>query len=179
MLLVCEGRDAIHFVDQHAADERIRFHQLRRSYQARSIRTQQLLFPERIELPADAVAFVEEHGEDLLRLGVDCRAVSETTAVVRAIPALVARIDPKELLFGLVSELMRSGERAFGDTVDTAIATMACHGAIRAGDDLGPEECRALLSSLDGVDDFRGHCPHGRPVVYSLPISDVERRLGR
>ncbi len=63
--------------------------------------------------------------------------------------------------------------------MDTALATMACHGAIRAGDVLSNEECAALLTQLDGIDDFAGHCPHGRPVAYSIPLAEVERRLGR
>ena len=78
-----------------------------------------------------------------------------------------------------LAELARAGERAFGDAVDMALATMACHGAIRAGDPLSIEECRALLRAMDAVSDFGGHCPHGRPVVHSLGFSELERRLGR
>ena len=78
-----------------------------------------------------------------------------------------------------LQEVALEGDRAFGDAVDMALATMACHGAIRAGDPLSPDECRALLRSMDAVQDFGGHCPHGRPVVHSLSFSELERRLGR
>jgi DNA mismatch repair protein MutL len=56
---------------------------------------------------------------------------------------------------------------------------MACHGAIRAGDLLSIEQAQALLRNLDEVGDFGGHCPHGRPVVHTIPLDDLERRLGR
>jgi len=99
--------------------------------------------------------------------------------VVHAVPALLSRAAPDRLLRDILDEASRSGERNFGDAVDTALATMACHGAIRAGDELSIEEARALVASLDTVEDFAGHCPHGRPVVHRVPLDDIERRLGR
>jgi len=98
---------------------------------------------------------------------------------VHAVPALLRRASPARLVRDVVEQLEHSGGRGFGDAVDMAIATMACHGAIRAGDALSIEEAQALLHALDEVDDFAGHCPHGRPIVYSLPFTDLERRLGR
>jgi DNA mismatch repair protein MutL len=61
---------------------------------------------------------------------------------------------------------------------DRVFATMACHGALRAGDVVSAEEARALLVQLDGV-DLRSHCPHGRPVLLRMPVAEIEQRLGR
>jgi DNA mismatch repair protein MutL len=83
------------------------------------------------------------------------------------------------LLRDLLSELTRTGERAFADALDMALATMACHAAIRAGDSLSGHECQALLRALDGVEDFQRHCPHGRPILCTLPFAELEQRLGR
>ena len=83
------------------------------------------------------------------------------------------------MLKDLLDELARAGDRAYGDAVDMAIATMACHAAIRGGDPLSIPECQALLRSMDEVGEFRGHCPHGRPVVYEVPFGELEKRLGR
>jgi len=58
------------------------------------------------------------------------------------------------------------------------LATMACHGSIRAGDVVSREEAVSLLQALDGI-DFAGHCPHGRPVVTRIGYDDLERRVGR
>jgi DNA mismatch repair protein MutL len=178
-LLVCEGPDGLHVIDQHAADERIRFDGLRRSYRAKNIAVQRLLIPERIELGEEDVVLVDEQREALLAVGLDAVPLGERTVVVHGVPALVRRASPERLLRDVLTELSRSGERAFGDAVDMALATMACHGSIRAGDALSPDECRALLAGMDAVEDFGGHCPHGRPVVYSVGLDELERRLGR
>jgi DNA mismatch repair protein MutL len=179
MLIVCEGQDALCVIDQHAADERVRFDQLRRAYRERSVAVQQLLLPERVELSERDVVVVEERREALLALGIDVTAIGERTVAVHGVPNVVARASPARLVRDVLIELERGGERAFGDAVDMALATMACHGAIRAGDVLSLEECRALLMKMDAVEDFSGHCPHGRPVVSTFAWDELERRLGR
>jgi DNA mismatch repair protein MutL len=179
MLLVCEGPDALHVIDQHAADERVQFHRLRRAYAARTVRTQPLLFPERVEVSAYEAALLDEARAEVLALGLDVTTLGTTTVAVHAVPALLRRAAPSRLVRDVVEQLAHTGGRGFGDAVDMAIATMACHGAIRAGDALAPEEGAALLRALDEIDDFAGHCPHGRPIVFSVPFTDLERRLGR
>lgn len=179
LLIVCEGPDALYLLDQHAADERVRFAQLSAAYAERSVAVQRLLFPERVEVVPSEAALIEEQREALLAVGLDCALLGPTTAAVHAVPALVSRAPAERLLGDVLAELGRTGERAFGDAIDMALATMACHGAIRAGDTLSPEECTALLRSLDEVESFAGHCPHGRPVVTQVPFAEVERKLGR
>lgn len=179
MLIVCEGPQGLHVIDQHAADERVRFDALRRAYRARDVAVQRLLVPERVDVTEAEVALVEEQREALLAAGLDVVPLGERTVAVHGVPALVRRAPPERLLRDVLVELERQGERAFSDAVDMALATMACHGAIRAGDPLSLDECRALLAAMDAVEDFGGHCPHGRPVVYSVDFRDLERRLGR
>ncbi len=179
MLIVCEGRDGLHVIDQHAADERVRFDGLRRAYRGREVPIQRMLLPERVEVTEAEAVVCDEHKGELLALGLDVAPIGPTTVAVHGVPVLVARASPERLLRDVLVELTRAGERAFGDAVDMALATMACHGAIRAGDPLSVEECRALLRSMDAVEDFGGHCPHGRPVVYSVGFGELERRLGR
>ncbi|HJL19170.1 MAG TPA: DNA mismatch repair endonuclease MutL [Sandaracinaceae bacterium LLY-WYZ-13_1] len=179
MLIVCEGPDGLHVIDQHAADERVRYDQLRRSHRARDVAVQRLLIPERVEVTEEEAQLCEERREALLAVGLDVTRLGDATVAVHGVPALVKRASPERLLRDVLTELTRSGERAFGDAVDMALATMACHGAIRAGDPLSPDECRALLKAMDAVEDFGGHCPHGRPVVHSLRFDELERRLGR
>jgi DNA mismatch repair protein MutL len=179
MMLICEGPDALYVIDQHAADERVRYHALRQSYAERKVATQRLIFPERLECNEDEVALIESHAEALAAMGLECSALGPTTVAVHAVPALLSRAAPERLLRDVLDELAHAGERAFSDAVDMALATMACHGAIRAGDPLSREQAQALLANMDQVDDFAGHCPHGRPVVHSIPFGELERRLGR
>jgi DNA mismatch repair protein MutL len=85
---------------------------------------------------------------------------------------------PERLVRDLLAEVSRSGGRGFSDAIDLALAQMACHGSIRAGDILSPDEATALLRALDGA-DFAGHCPHGRPVVTYTTWAELERKVGR
>jgi DNA mismatch repair protein MutL len=179
MLLVCEGEDALYVIDQHAADERVRFDRLQRAYRSRDVKTQRLLFPERVSCTEVEAALCESHGEDLQQVGLECALLGPDTIAVHTVPALLSRASPARLLRDLLGELERAGGRAFSAAVDRALATMACHGAIRAGDLLSIEQAQALLRNLDEVGDFGGHCPHGRPVVHTIPLDDLERRLGR
>jgi DNA mismatch repair protein MutL len=179
MLLVCEGSDALYVLDQHAADERIRFDHLHRAYQARDVKTQRLLFPERVTCTEVEAALCEGHGEALSQVGLECNLIGPNTIAVHTVPALLSRASPERLVRDMLGELERAGGRAFSAAVDRALATMACHGAIRAGDLLSIEQAEALLRNLDQVGDFGGHCPHGRPVVYTIGLDELERRLGR
>ena len=179
MLLVCEGGDALYVIDQHAADERVRFDQLQRAHAAREVKMQQLLFPERVPCTEEEAALVDSQRDALLGLGLDCTLLGPTTVAVHAVPALLVRAAPERLLRDVLGELERAGGRAFSAAVDRVLATMACHGSIRAGDALSIEQAEALLRKLDAVSDFAGHCPHGRPVVHALPLDELERKLGR
>jgi DNA mismatch repair protein MutL len=91
---------------------------------------------------------------------------------------LLQRVSPERLLRDLLTEVSRGGRRAFSDGIDKALATMACHAAVRAGDPLSEPEAKALLGSLDGT-EFAGYCPHGRPIVAFTSWAELERKVGR
>jgi DNA mismatch repair protein MutL len=176
--LLCEGEDGIYLLDQHAAAERVTFTRLRREYQARSVPSQALLFPLVIDVSPAELELVEERQKEIAEVGLDVRGRGPSSVSIHAVPRLLSRASPERLLRDLLSEVSRSGGRGFSDAVDLALATMACHGSIRAGDALSPSEGKALLEALDDA-DFAGHCPHGRPVVTFLSYAELERKVGR
>ncbi|EYF02187.1 DNA mismatch repair endonuclease MutL [Chondromyces apiculatus] len=176
--LVCEGADGIYFLDQHAAAERVTFHRLREGYVAREVASQKLLFPVLLQATPAEVAMVEEAQDDIARTGLEMRPAGPAQLAVHAVPRILARAAPERLARDLLDELGHAGERAFSGAVDLALATMACHGSVRAGDPMSPEEAQALLNALDEV-DFAGHCPHGRPVVMRVGWGELEHRVGR
>jgi DNA mismatch repair protein MutL len=179
MLLICEGSDALYVLDQHAADERVCFHRLHRAYRTRSVKVQQLLFPERLECSEAEISLVDSQRDALREVGLDCSPLGPTTVAIHTVPALLARAAPERLLRDIFGELDRAGDRAFSSAIDRALATMACHGAIRAGDVLPLEQAEALLRSLDEVSDFAHHCPHGRPILHTIGLDELEHKLGR
>jgi DNA mismatch repair protein MutL len=176
--LVCSGSDGLYILDQHAAAERVTFNRLRNAFASRSIATQRLLIPDVIEMMPTEVAMLEERADDVAGLGIEVRAVGSSAVAVHAVPALLARARPERIVRDLVAELGRAGRRPFGDAADLVLATMACHGSIRAGDIVSRAEAGALLRALDDI-DFAGHCPHGRPVVTRIGYDELERRVGR
>jgi DNA mismatch repair protein MutL len=176
--LLCESREGIYLLDQHAAAERVTFTRLRKQYQSRAVPSQSLLFPVTLEvLPAEA-ELVEQRGQEMAEVGLDVRVRGPESISIHAVPKLLQRASAERLLRDLLAEVSRKGGRGFSDAVDLALATMACHGSIRAGDPLAPDEVKALLEALDEA-DFAGHCPHGRPVVTFLSWAELERKVGR
>ncbi len=177
--LVCEADDALLVVDQHAADERIRFHRLMRQLRERGVRAQALLMPEAVEVSEGEAAVAESCHDQLASLGLQCDPAGPRTLLLRTVPALLREAPPARLLLDAIAELAHQGERAFGDVLERTLATMACHGAVRAGDPLAPEQARAILEALDEVDEFAAHCPHGRPILERIPFEVLARRVGR
>jgi DNA mismatch repair protein MutL len=179
LYIVAEAETGLVVLDQHAADERIQYDRLRKQFAERAVVLQRLLLPERVVVSAREAALIEAHGPELARAGIEVSLIGADAAAIQAVPAILRRAPPERLLRDLLDELARSGERNFGDAIDMALATMACHGAIRAGDTLSLEECQALLDASARIDDFAGHCPHGRPVLMELPFTELAKRVGR
>ncbi len=176
--LLCEGSDGIYVLDQHAAAERVTFTRLRREYQARSVPSQSLLFPVTVDVTAAEAEIVEQRRSEIAEVGLDARVRGPELVSIHAVPRLLQRASAERLLRDLLSEVSRSGGRGFSNAVDLVLATMACHGSVRAGDPLSAAEVGALLTALDDA-DFAGHCPHGRPVVTFTSWSELERKVGR
>lgn len=178
MFLVCEGREGLYVLDQHAAAERVTFHRLKRAFASRSVAIQPLLFPVMVDVQAEEAALVEEQHETLLAAGMDVRPVGPRSVAIHGVPQILKQASPERLLRDLLSEASRGGHAAFSEAIDLSLATMACHGSVRAGDKMTAEEATALLAALDTV-DFAGHCPHGRPVVTVMRWGELERKVGR
>jgi DNA mismatch repair protein MutL len=178
--LLCEAPGGtLVVVDQHASHERLLFHRLREAFRTRTLPVQPFLLPQIVALPAAAARVLEGALEDLRGVGLDVEPFGGDSFAVKGAPAALGGADLDALLGDLASQLA-DVER--GSALDEAhhdlLATMACHSAIRANQDVNAEEARALLDGLDAI-DFKARCPHGRPVVFELPIGELERRVGR
>ena len=176
--LVCEADDGLYVLDQHAAAERVMFDKLRKAYRASAVSSQALLFPVMVDVTGAEADLVAARADEIAAVGLDLRVRGPETLSVHAVPKLLQKASPERLVRDLLSEVMRGGGRGFSDAVDLALATMACHASIRAGDPLSASEASALLRALDEA-DFAGHCPHGRPVVTFTGWNELDRRVGR
>lgn len=177
LYLICEGEAGLFVLDQHAAAERVAFDKLKRQMAEQKLAGQVLLFPVVVSLSGSQMETIDTHQDQIRQLGFDVRQRSESSVSVHQVPKLLHRAEPERVFLDLINELGRDG-RNFSQSLDLILATMACHGAVRAGDPLAPQECEALLRALDEV-EFAGHCPHGRPIVTFTPWSELERKVGR
>jgi DNA mismatch repair protein MutL len=123
------------------------------------------MITETVELTAEEAAWLEDSLPLFSRLGFRLEPFGSYTFIVRAVPAVVLRQEPLELLLELVAEGCKG-------------VRMACQIAIKAGQRLGREEIAALLQQLDGLDHC-STCPHGRPLWWKLTMGEVERMFGR
>jgi DNA mismatch repair protein MutL len=177
--LLCEGRDRVVLLDQHAAHERVRFERLRAEHAAGAVLRDALLVPETIDLPAAQVAALVEHERTLTSLGLEGEAFGDGTFLLRTVPRVLRGQDVGALVRALAADLAEEGASRAGDrAVDAVLATLACHSAVRVGQRLGPEQVRALLEAMDTV-EINAHCPHGRPVAVELSRARVESLFGR
>jgi DNA mismatch repair protein MutL len=177
--LICSAPGELVLIDQHAAHERVAFQRLRDAHGKQAVASQRLLLPATVELSPSLAAAASEHATVLAELGFELQPFGEQTVAVRALPEALSQSDPAEVLTEVLGELSaHESSDLVGDRVDHVLATMACHSVVRAGDVLGEREVRALLESMDGI-DYRAHCPHGRPVLLRMSLSEIERRFGR
>jgi DNA mismatch repair protein MutL len=178
--LLCEAPAGdLVVIDQHASHERMLFHRLREAFKTRRIPVQPFLLPQVVTLPPAVARALEGGLEELGRLGFEVEPFGGDSFAVKGAPAALSGVDLTALLGDLAGQLEQV-ERgsAVEDAFHHLLATMACHAAVRANQDLSPEEARALLDGLDAI-DFKARCPHGRPVVFELSLADLERKVGR
>jgi len=178
--LLCEAPGgALVVVDQHASHERLLFHRLREAFRSRGLAVQPFLLPQVVTVPPGTARALEGGLPELARLGLDVEPFGGDAFAVKGAPAALGGADLSALLGDLAGQLAEV-ERgsALDDAFHDLLATVACHAAVRANQEVGPEEARALLDGLDAI-DFKARCPHGRPVVFELPMHELERRVGR
>jgi DNA mismatch repair protein MutL len=177
--VIAETDDALVIVDQHAAHERLVYERLKRALANGGIARQLLLIPEVVELDETDAERLAAAASDLERLGLVVEPFGASTVVVREVPSLLGQGDTKGLLRDLAAELAAGeGGLLLAERLDHVLATMACHGSVRAGRRLNPEEMNALLRDMEQT-PFSGQCNHGRPTYVELKLADIEKLFQR
>ncbi|NNN06833.1 MAG: DNA mismatch repair endonuclease MutL [Elusimicrobia bacterium] len=176
--LVFEAAGGLFVLDQHAAAERILFETLMKELEHGGAKSQKLMLPVPVELPASAVRMVLDKADRLRRLGFEIEAHGRTGLRATAMPAIFnAAEDVKRLLHRVVDALADPVDEAAALRHD-AIATIACKAAVKAHDRLGEEEAYKLLDQLKDCKDGSA-CPHGRRAILSLNRDELARRFQR
>jgi len=176
--ILCEGKGELVIIDQHAAHERVTLHTLMSDPERHLGTGQRALTPQVVELSAARAQALAAHTESLSRFGFEIEPFGGNGFAVKAVPAALASLDVAQLITDVADDIAEGGTgKPAEDVVEHALATMACHSSIRAGQALSQYEMRALLSALDRV-DF-SVCAHGRPVSIRVSAAELERRFHR
>jgi DNA mismatch repair protein MutL len=183
--IVAEAADGLVLVDQHAAHERLVLEGLRAAGAAEATtRSQALLMPDVIELEETACDRLEQAAPALGELGLEVERFGPTAMLVRAMPHALGQANPEKLLRDIDDDIVKHGLDAekgallLGEKLDLVLATMACHGSVRAGRVLRVDEMNALLREMEAT-PRSGQCNHGRPTWVKLGMDDVEKLFGR
>jgi DNA mismatch repair protein MutL len=186
--LVCQDEEGMLLVDQHAAHERITYERLKKNRLAKR-EGAPLLIPIQVELPRSALDRLEGEFSAFSEYGLVLDRTGPTVVAVRELPALLLRSDGSPVLpIGeFLRKLCQSWEEvpAEGQLADAlldkmleVIASESCHGSVRAGRSMAPQEAYALLEQMSDT-DFSGHCPHGRPTTLRFKWGEIERMFKR
>jgi DNA mismatch repair protein MutL len=182
MFIIAETGDSLVIIDQHAAHERLVYERLKRSVANGGLARQLLLIPEVVELDAEAASRLTAAAPALEGLGLVIEPFGAAAIVVREVPSLLGTGNVKGLLADLADQLAEEevgdGSRLVAERLDHVLSTMACHGSVRAGRRLTPEEMNALLRDMENT-PFTGQCNHGRPTYVELKLADIEKLFSR
>ncbi len=177
--IVAQTRDGIVIVDQHAAHERIVYERMKAALEQSGVARQILLIPEIVELAPAEVERLVARADELCRYGLAIEAFGPGAVAVRETPSLLGEIDAGALVRDLVEHMAEWDEALpLERRLMHVAATLSCHGSVRAGRRLKPEEMNALLREMEATPNS-GQCNHGRPTYAELKLADVERLFGR
>lgn len=177
--IVAQTSNGMVIVDQHAAHERLVYERLKKQMTENGVERQLLLVPEVVELETGEAGRLVAEAATLAGLGLVIEAFGDNAVVVRETPAILGEGNLQALIRDLADELSDTGQGLeLKARIDHVLATMACHGSVRSGRRLKPDEMNALLREME-ITPHAGQCNHGRPTYVELKLADIERLFGR
>jgi len=177
--IVAQTRDGLVIVDQHAAHERIVYERLKAAIDKSGIARQILLIPEIVELDEADVERLAARADELAHFGLVLEPFGPGAVALRETPSLLGEIDGGGLVRDLAEHMSEWDETLpLERRLMQVASSMACHGSVRAGRRLKPQEMNALLREME-VTPNSGQCNHGRPTYVELKLTDIERLFGR
>ena len=173
---IAEGPNGLYLIDQHAAHERILYDRILAQWSQKEVEVQGLLQPITIELSPREEETLKASEEFLAEFGFTIEPFGNRSYLIRAIPALMAKANIIEIISVLLDSL--ASKEGLSSWEEKIAQSLACHGAIRAGQQLSNEEMQELIKQLEQTKQPRS-CPHGRPTMIHLSSHQLEKEFGR
>jgi DNA mismatch repair protein MutL len=174
--IIAEGPEGLYLIDQHAAHERILYERVLAQWSRQEVEVQGLLEPITIELNPREEEILRANKDMLAQFGFDIEPFGDKSYLIRTIPALATRANLDEVMSAVLSDLDSKDEVTSWE--EKIAQSLACHSAIRAGQQLSNEEMLALIRQLEQANQPRT-CPHGRPTMIQLTSYQLEKEFGR
>ncbi|WP_345195894.1 DNA mismatch repair endonuclease MutL [Kistimonas scapharcae] len=173
--ILSENQHGLVLVDMHAAHERITYERMKTAWHEQGITTQPLLVPDSLAVSTREADAAEEHDEQIRRLGFVLERMGPETLVVRQIPALLRGADVEKLVRDVIADFTTHGSSDRIEAhINELLATMACHGSVRANRRLTVPEMNALLRDMEHT-ERSGQCNHGRPTWTQLSLDELDK----
>ena len=177
--ILAQNKQGLVMVDMHAAHERITYERLKSHHEDGRIPSQPLLVPESVKVSSAEAELCEQESEVFTGLGLQVDRLDKDTLVVRAIPAILRGADVTRLLRDLLSDLSLYGNsRRLQEEINAVLATMACHGSVRANRQLTRDEMNALLRQMERTERI-DQCNHGRPTWVQMDMKQLDGMFKR
>ena len=177
--VLAQNAQGLVLVDMHAAHERVVYEKLKTALDARAVPAQALLIPVALTVDARDLAEISPHLDQLGEIGFALSITSPTSVAVRSVPWLLKNADPVELTRAVLHEIAEFGVvRLLAERRNELLATLACHGAVRANRHLTIPEMNALLRDMEAT-DRAGQCNHGRPTWFQISIKELDAMFMR
>jgi DNA mismatch repair protein MutL len=177
--IIAQIKTGLMIIDQHVAHERVLYERALDSLNSNSPFTQQLLFPQTIELTPADMSIVKELKDYFENLGFDLRLFGKNTVILYGVPPEIKQGKEKEVFIEIIEQYKENANIEPNISARENLAkAFACKSAIKAGDKLTPEEMRTLIDQLF-LTKNPYVCPHGRPVIIKISIDELDKRFGR
>lgn len=173
--ILAQNQAGLVVVDMHAAHERITYEKLKCAMDLGPVRAQPMLVPVKLAVSEQEACLAEDKEDWFRNLGFEVQRSGPATLTVRQVPALLQDVDAEQLVRDVLADLSEFGEsRRLEETSNELLATMACHGSIRANRKLSLDEMNALLREMERT-ERADQCNHGRPTWSQLSMADLDR----
>ncbi|MHC1682850.1 MAG: DNA mismatch repair endonuclease MutL [Clostridiaceae bacterium] len=176
--ILLEGIDGLYLLDQHAAHEKVIFTKYLKQLRNENVSSQILLTSQVVELTNDDFNIYNENKDIFDKTGFKIELFGDNTINIREVPILLGKPEVKTLFLEILDNLRNLGNGSTIEVKYNKIASLACKSAVKANDELKDIEIKALISSLEKIED-PFNCPHGRPTIIKITFNELEKRFKR
>jgi DNA mismatch repair protein MutL len=179
LYVLMENADGLVLVDQHAAHERILFEELRRRMEEQGVPTQKLLLPQTFDVPPRDADWIERNVSILQKMGIGIESFGPGTFKIDSLPGFLSVSDPAQFMRKVIDDLKSAGNSTSPMRLgEEMIAKTVCRHAVKANDPLRYPEIEKLIRDLLDC-DLPYCCPHGRPTMIQISLTELEKKFGR